>query len=99
MSLDDAIRALREQSQGPAPEARATRARVVAALERKRGRRSRRAFVVLPIAAVLAAATASAAGTGRLPAAWHSALEVLRLSTAPRDAPSPSVSPSPSPSP
>jgi len=81
MRLEDAVRALRDETNESSDRADETRSRVVAKLEQSRGRRSKRLFVILPIAAVLAAATASAGVAGKLPSAWHSALKVLHLSS------------------
>jgi hypothetical protein len=77
MKLEDFSRALREEADTPGDRSDDTRARVLARLERVRRRRAKRVFVVLPIAAVLAGATASAAALGRLPSAWHSVAQVL----------------------
>jgi len=76
MKLEDFSRALREEAEGPAP-ATETRARVIAQLERVKRRRAKRVIVLLPIAAVLAGATASAAVTGKIPAALHAFARVL----------------------
>ena len=86
MRFEDAVRALREEGDAPRESAEEnrnaeeTRARVVATLERAKRHRSKRMFLVLPIAAVLAAASASAAVSDRLPSAWHSLAVALRLS-------------------
>jgi hypothetical protein len=96
MRLDDAVRALRDETNGPSERGDETRSRVIANVQRARGRRSKRMFVILPIAAVLAAATASAGVAGKLPGAWHAALRVLRL--APEPAVEPARAPAPPPS-
>jgi hypothetical protein len=83
MRLDDAVHALRDETCAASEGADETRSRVLADLRRSRSRRSKRALVILPIAAVLAGATASAGVSGRLPMAWHAALRVLHLAPAP----------------
>jgi hypothetical protein len=78
MKLLDAIRALREEGDLPSERADETRARIVATLQKGKRRRARVALLVLPIAAVLAAASASAAVRGRLPAVWQSITAIFR---------------------
>jgi hypothetical protein len=107
MKLDDAVRALRDETSEAFEGADETRARVVAQVARARKRRAKRYFVVLPIAAVLAAGAASASVAGKLPLAWHAALRVLHgdvpaaIPAAPvRNEPMvPSVAPEPSAAP
>jgi hypothetical protein len=78
MKLEDFSRALREEADAPDERAGETRARVIAKLDRVKRRRAKHVVVVLPIAAVLAGATASAAIAGKWPAAWHSFARVLQ---------------------
>lgn len=97
MRLDDAVRALREETSSPSETSDETRARVLAKLEQSRGRRSKRLFVILPMAAVLAGATASAGVAGKIPGAWHSALRAFRLSSPPPNAAEPTLPMAPAP--
>jgi hypothetical protein len=110
--LERSIRALREEGDRTAPQARLTRERILAEL-RPRARR-RRAIWMIPLAAVLAGSTVLAA-TGRLPQAFHAAARALGLearddelkkdapraarSTPPAAAPSAGVSKEPAPPP
>lgn len=69
--LDDALRALRDVTDGRSERAPRTRARIVAqAVARARTRR-RAVVLAAPLAAVLVASTAWAAATGRLPRVWE----------------------------
>ena len=74
--LERSIRALREEGDRPAPQARLTRERILADLRPKA--RRRRAIWMIPLAAVLAGSTVLAA-TGRLPRAFHAAARALGL--------------------
>jgi hypothetical protein len=67
--LARASQALRERADGPAPQATATRARVLRRATRG-GRRRRLALTFLPLAAVLAVSSAWAQSHGGLPRAW-----------------------------
>src|SRR5258708_29801761 len=78
MTLEDCARAVREEADAPAEGDGETRARVIAKLDRVKRRRAKHVVVVLPIAAVLAGATASAAIAGKWPAAWQSFARVLQ---------------------
>jgi hypothetical protein len=77
MKLEDAVRALRDEGGVPADDAEETRARVVAKLERGGRRRTRRPFVILSVAAALAAATASGAVRGL----WFHRTRLLAMPT------------------
>jgi hypothetical protein len=74
--LERSIRALREEGDRPAPQARLTRERILADLRPKA--RRRRAIWMIPVAALLAGSTVLAA-TGRLPDAFHAAARALGL--------------------
>jgi hypothetical protein len=74
--LERSIRALREEGDQPAPQARLTRERILADLRPKT--RRRRAIWMIPLAALLAGSTVLAA-TGRLPEAFHAAARALGL--------------------
>jgi hypothetical protein len=77
MSLMDAIRALREEGNRPSERAQETRARILGTLRKTKKRRARVMLVVLPIAAVLVGASASAGVGGKLPAVWRSITAML----------------------
>jgi tetratricopeptide (TPR) repeat protein len=74
--FERSIRALRDEGDQPAPQARLTRERILADLRPKAGKR--RAIWLIPIAALLAGSTVLAA-TGRLPEAFHAAARALGL--------------------
>ena len=69
--LDEATQSLAEFGQQPAPEASATRARVLSELRGRRRRRVERRLVFIPAAAILLLGTAAAAATGSLSRAWE----------------------------
>ncbi len=69
--LDQATRALADLGSEPAPQASATRARVLTELRGQRRRRIERRMFVLPAAAILLLGTAAAAANGSLGRAWH----------------------------
>ena len=74
--FERSIRALREEGNRPAPQARLTRERILADIRPKA--RRRRAIWLIPVAALLAGSTVLAA-TGRLPEAFHAAARALGL--------------------
>jgi hypothetical protein len=80
--FERSIRALREEGDRPAPQARLTRERILADLRPKS--RRRRAIWLIPIAAILAGSTVLAA-TGRLPEALHAAARALGLEARPQE--------------
>ncbi|HEX9296713.1 MAG TPA: hypothetical protein VF881_12795 [Polyangiaceae bacterium] len=84
MKLEDAIQALRDEGNEPPDRADETRARIMAGLQKAKRRRSKMLLMVLPIAAVLGGATASAAVASKLPAAWRSISVALRFSAPPK---------------
>jgi tetratricopeptide (TPR) repeat protein len=75
--LKAATRALRDETAEPDADGEFTRARVMASLHQGRVRRRTRLAFILPIAACLAAGTAWATATGRLPQAFRALREVV----------------------
>lgn len=84
--LKAATRALRDETEDDA-DGRFTRARVMASLHQSKVKRRTRLAFVLPIAACLAAGTAWAGATGKLPAVFHAITEAVSFTPAPREAP------------
>ena len=87
-NLDRAVRALRETSETPAADVARTRTRVLETLQRGERRGRRTFWVLLPIAAVLAASTALAKNTDAVRRAWTSVAETIGIVT-PSPAPPP----------
>jgi tetratricopeptide (TPR) repeat protein len=77
--LRDAFSALREAHDGASPDAPATRRRLLLAATNKRRRQITTLRIVVPLAAVLAASTAWAAATGRLPNLLSTAASLVGL--------------------
>jgi TolA-binding protein len=93
--LKAATRALREESEGDSADGRFTRARVMASLHQSTVKRRTRLAFVLPLAACLAAGTAWAGATGKLPAVFHAISEAVR--GAPTERPSDATPKKPAP--
>ena len=87
-ALDRAVRALRETGETPAADVARTRARVLETLHRGERRGRRTFWVLLPIAAVLAASTALAKNTDVVRRAWTSVAETMGIV-----APAPKIAP------
>jgi hypothetical protein len=83
--LKEATRALRDETEGDAADGRFTRARVMASLHQSKVKRRTRLAFVLPIAACLAAGTAWAGATGKLPAVFHAITEAVTGSAKPAE--------------
>ncbi|RYZ03157.1 MAG: tetratricopeptide repeat protein [Myxococcales bacterium] len=81
--LKAATRALQEETDSDSADGRFTRARVMASLHQSKVKRRTRLAFVLPIAACLAAGTAWAGATGRLPAVFHAISEAVRFEPRP----------------
>ncbi|MDF3065718.1 MAG: Proline-rich protein [Polyangiaceae bacterium] len=75
--LKAATRALQEETDADTADGRFTRARVMASLHQSKVKRRTRLAFVLPIAACLAAGTAWAGATGKLPAVFHAITEAV----------------------
>jgi hypothetical protein len=82
--LRRASEALRASADGTSDRAQETRARLLAGAQLGRRRRRRWLVGLLPLAAALAAASAWAAATGRLSAAWHEAQNLAQPMTSAR---------------
>jgi TolA-binding protein len=82
--LKAATRALKEETDADAADGRFTRARVMASLHQTKVKRRTRLAFVLPVAACLAAGTAWAGATGRLPAVFHAISEAVTFQAPPR---------------
>lgn len=94
--LKAATRALRDETAEADADGQFTRARVMASLHQGKVRRRTRLAFLLPIAACLAAGTAWATATGRLPAAFRALREVMYEATNPRP-PTPAAPPATKP--
>jgi hypothetical protein len=77
--LRAATRALKAESADDSADGRFTRARVMASVHQGKVKRRTRLAFVLPLAACLAAGTAWAGATGRLPAVFHVFTEAVRF--------------------
>lgn len=82
-----ATRALREQTEAESADGRFTRARVMASLHQSKVKRRTRLAFVLPLAACLAAGTAWAGATGKLPAVLHVISEAVSPNARPSESP------------
>jgi type IV secretory pathway VirB10-like protein len=83
--LKAATRALREETDTDSADGRFTRARVMASLHQSKVKRRTRLAFVLPIAACLAAGTAWAGATGKLPAVFHAITEAVSFTPRPSE--------------
>lgn len=81
--LKAATRALREETEQDV-DGRFTRARVMASLHQGKVKRRTRLAFILPLAACLAAGTAWAGATGKLPAVFHALSEAVSFSPPPK---------------
>jgi hypothetical protein len=80
-ALERAARALRDTGETPAADVARTRARVLETLHRGERRGRRTFWVLLPIAAVLAASTALAKNTDAVRRVWTSVAETMGIVT------------------
>lgn len=87
--LEQATRALREETEGDDAGARFTRARIVGSLHGRERRRRSRLALLLPIAAVLVGSSAFAAGGGRL--SWGGVAAAIGIGDAAPAAPAPAA--------
>jgi tetratricopeptide (TPR) repeat protein len=85
--LQAATRALREEAAESSADGDFTRARVMASLHQGKVRRRTRLAFILPLAACLAAGTAWATATGRLPEAFRALSSVVSRNAEPPAAP------------
>jgi TolA-binding protein len=81
--LKAATRALREETEQE-QDGRFTRARVMASLHQGKVKRRTRLAFILPLAACLAAGTAWAGATGKLPAVFHALSQAVSFSPPPK---------------
>ena len=86
-AFDRAVRALRETGETPPADVASTRSRVLETLHRGERRGRRTFWVLLPIAAVLAASTAVAKNTEAVRRVWTSVAETIGIVTPPPSAP------------
>jgi hypothetical protein len=80
-AFDRAVRALRETGETPSADVARTRARMLETLQRGQRRGRRTFWVLLPIAAVLAASTAIAKNTDAVRRVWTSVAETIGIAT------------------
>jgi hypothetical protein len=80
-AFDRAVRALRETGETPSADVARTRARMLETLQRGERRGRRTFWVLLPIAAVLAASTAIAKNTEAVRRVWTSVAETIGIAT------------------
>jgi hypothetical protein len=80
-AFDRAMRALRETGETPSADVARTRARVLETLQRGERRGRRTFWMLLPIAAVLAASTAIAKNTDAVRRVWSSVAETIGIAT------------------
>jgi TolA-binding protein len=85
--LKAATRALREEAAESSADGDFTRARLMASLHQSKVRRRTRLAFILPVAACLAAGTAWATATGRLPEAFRALSNVVSPTAKPPAAP------------
>jgi hypothetical protein len=95
--LDRAFRAVRDRFDGTHPEPDATLRRALLATRKTARRRRVMRWVVLPLAAALAASTAWASATGRLAPVISTVLETLHADRAEPAPPPPVISVAPAP--
>jgi len=90
-AFDRAVRALRETGETPAADVSSTRSRVLETIHRGERRGRRTFWVLLPIAAVLAASTAVAKNTEAVRRVWTSVAETIGIVTPLRSPAPPAV--------